>query len=49
VASVPRGHRFKERHLICPGCGLRIEPPDLDEDGKERRGLLSLLKRFLRG
>ena len=47
VISVPRGHKFKERRLICPGCGAHIEPPDLSREGG-KLGVLDLLKRFLR-
>ena len=49
VASVPRGHRFKERHLICPGCGVRIEPPNLEDDGEGSGPLARLLKRLFGG
>ena len=44
VASVPRGHRFKERYLICPGCGLRMEPPDLDGEKERPAGVWGWIK-----
>ena len=46
VVSAPAGHRFRQRAMICPGCGAEIEPPEVWE--KSTGGLMDRLQQFLR-
>jgi len=31
IVTVPRGYRFQEREVACPGCGRNLTPPAIAE------------------